>query len=568
MEHWNLLYNVVLLLGACMLSGGLFARFGQSPMLGYLLAGMFLGGPGSLHIIHSEDEIEVLAELGVALLLFSLGLEFSLGRLLSLGAKTLASGALQVILTAVFGTCLFLGMRLGLVEAVAVGALISLSSTACVLRVLMERSEMDSLHGRNTLAVLLTQDIAVVPLAMLMTFLAHGGTPGDIALDVGKTLLAATGLILVLHIGLNILAVRLLGTLTLDRNRELTLILAVVVGLGSTWLAIRADISPSLGAFVAGMFLGSSAFATQIRSDISSLRTVLLTLFFGSAGMFASPVWIVQNAPLVILVTAIVIVGKAGIIWAIFRMVGQPHHVAAATGICLAQIGEFGFVLANIGRESSIITPETHMLVISTIIASLFATPILVSNALPLGARLAKLGGAKHKAGLQNDDDHSHHPDIVIIGFGPAGRLAAEPFIGRGERVHVIDLNQRGLLDAAALGFIAHIGDASSSEVLEHCHVEKAHIVIVTIPDHKAAMRILQEIRRIAPHTHITVRSRYQRYTNDFLDAGASAVIGDEEEVGARLGQESEQWLNELDECLAANHDDHDHLSNTETRPH
>lgn len=552
MEHWNLLYNVVLLLGACMLSGGLFARFGQSPMLGYLLAGMLLGGPGSLHIIHSEDEIELLAELGVALLLFSLGLEFSLGRLLSLGSRTLASGALQVILTAVFGTILFLGLRLGLVEAVAVGSLISLSSTACVLRVLMERSEMDSLHGRNTLAVLLTQDIAVVPLAMLMTFLAHGGTPADIAMDVGKTLLAAAGLITVLHIALNILAVRLLGALTLDRNRELTLILAVVVGLGSTWLAIRADISPSLGAFVAGMFLGSSAFATQIRSDISSLRTVLLTLFFGSAGMYASPVWIIQNAPLVILVTAIIVVGKAAIIWGIFRVVGQPHHVAAATGICLAQIGEFGFVLANIGRESAIITPETHMLVISTIIASLFTTPLLVANALPIGARLAKLLGAKQQGILHSGDAHDHHPDIVIVGFGPAGRLAAEPFVGRGERVHVIDLNHRGLADAKALGFIGHIGDASSSEVLEHCHVDKAHIIIITIPDHKSAMRILQEIRRLAPHTHITVRSRYQRYTSDFADAGASIVIGDEEEVGIRLGKESEEWLIELDERLAS----------------
>ncbi|SFI80346.1 cation:proton antiporter [Planctomicrobium piriforme] len=548
METWNLLFNIVLLLGACMVAGGLFARFGQSPMLGYLLAGMFLGGPGSIRVIHSEHEIEAIAELGVALLLFSLGLEFSIARLLSLGNKTLMAGGLQVLLTSIFGTLFCLVFGLPVTEAVAVGSLISLSSTACVLRVLMERSEVDSPQGRNTLAVLLTQDIAVVPLAIMMTFLAHGGTPASIAFDIGKTLLAAGGLIFALHISLNIIAVRALGTLTLDRNRELTLVLAVVVGLGSAWMAIRADISPSLGAFVAGMFLGSSPFATQIRADISSLRTVLLTLFFGAAGMVASPLWIAQHIPLVVFVTTLIVAGKAAIVWGIFRLAGQPHQIAAATGICLAQIGEFAFVLASIGRESGVIQHETHMLVVSVTIASLCATPLLVSNAVRIGCKLSTLIGATALRPGESASFVEQHPDIVIIGFGPAGRLAAEPFVGRGERVHVIDLNQRGVAEAQRLGFIAYVGDASQAEVLEHAHVEGAKVIMITIPDHAAALRILEELRRVAPHTHITVRSRYQRFTHEYFDSGASVVIGDEEEVGARLGRESEAWLMILDE--------------------
>ncbi len=546
MEAWNLLFSVVLLLGACMVTGGVFARFGQSPMLGYLLAGMVCGH-GALNLIHNEHEIELISELGVALLLFSLGLEFSIGRLLSLGTRTLLSGALQVILTSVFGTLLALAFGLGLVESVAVGSLISLSSTACVLRVLMERSEVESPQGRNTLAVLLTQDIAVVPLAMLMTFMAHGGTPVDVLMDVGKTILAVAALILALHVSLNIVAVRALGTLTLDRNRELTLVLAVVVGLGSAWLAIRADISPSLGAFVAGMFLGSSPFATQIRADISSLRTVLLTLFFGSAGMVASPTWILHHLPLVLLVTVLIVVGKAVIVWGIFRLAGQPHHIAAATGICLAQIGEFAFVLAAIGRENNIITEQTQMMVVSASIASLFATPLLVSNSLRIGIWLSRLIGAGNPTGTTAAEANSHLPDVVIIGFGPAGRLAAEPFIGRGERVHVIDLNHRGIRDAINLGFHGEIGDASQPDVLAHSHIENAKVIIITIPDHVAAFRILSEIKRISPHTHVTIRSRYQRYTNEFADSGASIVIGDEEEVGAALGRESEAWLRSLD---------------------
>jgi CPA2 family monovalent cation:H+ antiporter-2 len=426
--------------------------------------------------------------------------------------------------------------------------LISLSSTACVLRILMEHSEVDTPQGRNTLAVLLTQDIAVVPLAMLMTFLAHGGTPADVAMDVGKTLLAAVALVVVLHVALNVLAVRALGALTLDRNRELTLVLAVVVGLGSAWLATRADISPSLGAFVAGMFLGSSPFATQIRADISSLRTVLLTLFFGSAGMAASPPWFLQNFLLVALVTAVVVCGKASVVWGIFRVAGQPHYIALATGLCLAQIGEFAFVLATIGRDGGVISADMHMLIVSVTIASLFVTPLLVGNSLRIASTIIRWIGLKSSRTASGHEGDRHDPDIVIIGFGPSGQLAAGPFVDRGERVHVIDLNHRGVARANEMGFFGFVGDASQAEVLEHCHVEQAKVILITIPDHVAAMKILQEIRRHAPHTHITVRSRYQRFTNDFLDAGASAVVGDEEEVGARLGRESDAWLLVLDE--------------------
>lgn len=358
MDLWIILRDIVVLLGASLLVGGVFSRFGQSPIVGYLLAGMWLGGPGSLHLVRSEHEIEAISELGVALLLFSLGLEFSIERLKKLGAKPLLGGVAQVVLTMLLACVGAMMFGLGAKEAVAFGAMVALSSTAVVLRILMERGEMEMPHGRNSLGVLLTQDMAVVPLALLMTILGGEGAAGDVAWNVGRLLLLAGGLIVGLMVVTRI-AVLALGTLTLHRNRELTVIFAVVTGLGAAWASHSVGISPALGAFVAGMLLGSSAFATQIRADISPLQVVLLTLFFGAAGMVADPIWILRHWYIVALVVGALTIGKLLVIWAVFLAFGQTNRVAAATGLCLAQVGEFAFVLGSIGRASGVISEDT-----------------------------------------------------------------------------------------------------------------------------------------------------------------------------------------------------------------
>ena len=209
MDLWTLFGDIIVLLAACLLLGGLFSRFGQSPLIGYLLAGMALGGPGSLHVVGSEHEIEAIAELGVALLLFSLGLEFSVKRLKTLGVRPLVGGIAQVVLTIAIGAAAASVVGLKSAESIAFGAMISLSSTAVVLRMLVERAELEMPHGRNSLAVLLTQDMAVVPLALLMTLLAGGGSASAIAWDVGR-LLATAGAFVVGLLLLNRLAVPVL----------------------------------------------------------------------------------------------------------------------------------------------------------------------------------------------------------------------------------------------------------------------------------------------------------------------------------------------------------------------
>lgn len=546
MDLWTLLGDIVVLLAASLLLGGLLSRLGQSPLVGYLIAGMFLGGPGSLHVVGSEGEIEAIAELGVALLLFSLGLEFSIERLKKLGVRPLIGGVAQVVLTVAIGAAAAFLFGLEATESIAFGAMISLSSTAVVLRMLMERAELEMPHGRNSLAVLLTQDMAVVPLAILMALLAGGGTASEVAWDVGKLLLMAAALVLGLFL-LNKIAVVVLGTLTLHRNRELTIIFAVVTGLGSAWAAHVAGLSPALGAFVAGMLLGSSVFATQVRADVSSLRVVLLTLFFGAAGMVADPIWILQNWHVVAAVTLLLTFGKLAVIWAIFQALGHSTRVASATGLCLAQIGEFAFVLGSIGVASGVVTSETYALVVSVTIVSFFLSAALVPAAPRFGNRIATLFGAK--SDLPEDKSTlDEGPDVVIIGFGPAGQIAARPFVDRDSQVTVIDLNRAGVRRAELLGFRGAVGDATQSDVLEHAHVAHAKAIVITIPHHHSAMMILEQVRQLAPHAHLVVRSRYQIHTNDYVAAGAHAVVGDEEQVGESLSDHLRQWLDENEE--------------------
>lgn len=534
----------MLLLSGALVLGGIVSRLGQSPLIGYLIAGMLMGGPGSFHFVKSEHEIEGIAELGVSLLLFSLGLEFSVKRLRSLGGRILSIGVLQVVLTSILGAGGALLFGFESTESVAIGAMISLSSTAVVLRTLMERAEMETGHGRVSLAVLLIQDMAVVPLAILVSLLGEGGTAGEVAMRVGTLLGMAAGLTVALYVILNVIAVYALGMLTQERNRELTILLAVVTGLGSAWAAHHINISPALGAFVAGMFLGSSPFATQIRADVSSLRVVLLTLFFGAAGMVADPLWILPNFHLVAFTTLLILLGKIVIITLIARMMRAPWRMSLASGLCLGQIGEFAFVLGSIAINKGVISNETNLLIVSSTIVSLMVSPFLIPNARSLSNMITRTLGLK--APSHSDDGHADHAcDIVLIGYGPAGQLAVESIPDKVERILVIDLSQKLLRKARERGMHTHLGDATQMDVLEHAHVASAKTILITIPSYHSAMIILDHVREMAPGAHVVVRSRYQRHTHELVDRGAEVVLGDEEEIGQAIGRHLAKWLDD-----------------------
>ncbi|MEY4188730.1 MAG: Glutathione-regulated potassium-efflux system protein KefC [Planctomycetota bacterium] len=534
MDTWDLLLQIVLLLLACFAAGGVMVMLRQSPLVGFLLAGLLVGGPGSFAIVKAESEIEGLAELGVALLLFSLGLEFSWQRVLGLGTRTLIAGVLQVLVTMAVFTLLGRSLGLGFAGSIACSAMITLSSTATAVGVLADRSLLDSPMGRNSIAVLLVQDMAVVPLAVLIPLLGNSSGSGAMLPRILGIILAGGGVVVALYLLLNLLAVRVMKMRSIGQNRELMVLLSVIVGLGATWSAHAAGLSPALGAFVAGMYLGNSPFALQIRADVASLKIVLLTLFFGTVGLLADPLWMFQNLTTVLALALMILTVKVLVVAVLFRTSGAPSGTSLATGLCLGSVGEFAFVLGGQAIEVGLLTESHFNAIVSASIVSLILTPTLITVAPGLAAWL---NGRVNEPldGNSRQQLAKQQCDCLIIGYGPAGRGAGTALTHCAEKVMVIDLGAEGVRSAHAAGFHAMQADASSGEVLQHLHLERLRLVVITVPGFHDSMAMLQQIRRMAPNATVIVRSRYSLHQPEFLAAGADVVAGDEAEVGQAL---------------------------------
>lgn len=532
MAAWESFAALILLLLAALLLGALFERFRQSAILGYLLAGVTLG-PHALGLFEGGEEVEALAELGVALLLFSIGLEFSIGRLVALGRPVAVGGALQVVLTlgAAAGAAAALGVGVRL--ATAIGAMIALSSTACVLPLLTQRAELDSVHGRLSLGTLLLQDIAIVPLVLLVAALGGGGSSGEVATALLRAALVAAGLVVLFLLLFRKVVAPFFGSRAMRHNRELPTLLALVVGGGSAVVAHEMGLSPALGAFLAGLLLAETPFATQVRADVLPLRTVLMTLFFTSAGMLVDPDWIASNPLRLISLVALIVAGKALVAALSFRLAGFDRNNALAAGLSIAQVGEFSFVLIATAR-GRLIGEDAAMLLLSAAVATLFLTPFLVRFAgsrrltMPIAVE-APEGGIPAR-------DH-----VVIVGFGPAGYAVAEALSEQPGSIVVIDLNPEVPARVRSLGATGVVGSAESHEVLEKAHAAQAAAIIVTVPDPAAARRIVTLARSVAPGATVVVRSRYHVYRASLESAGADVVVDEEVEVGAALAAAARQ---------------------------
>lgn len=545
MDDWSILLSILVLLGAALAMGVVFERLRQSAIVGYLIAGTLLG-PNAFNVVFHSDVVDVIAELGVALLLFSIGLEFSWRRLRRMGAVAAVGGTLQIVLTLLAGVGVALAFGVNGPAATAFGAVAALSSTACVLRVLADRAQVDSVHGRLAVAILIMQDIAVIPLVLIVSALGVGSDGeqpmdvGHILLHLGEELLVAAGMVVALILLINVLLPRLMSLRVMSRNRELPILLAVVVAVGSAFLAQYWGISPALGAFIAGVLLGESPFAMQVRADVGPLRTLFVTLFFSSIGMLGDPAWVVEHVWQVALLVSLAVVIKPVIVWIAARVARQPTRQAIAGGVCLGQLGEFSFVIASVALAAQVFSKDQFMLVISATIVTLLLTPYLVAAAPSVGrfieGRLARMGLVRETAGEPDELAVERADHVIVIGYGPAGRRVAEAAQRAKGGVTIVDLNPQSVRLARAAGHDAQVGDATRDELLHHLSLSRARAVVVTLPDHRAAIQVIQHIHSFAPTVPIVARARYSAFAADLKSAGATAVVDEEDRVGRRLG--------------------------------
>lgn len=546
MEIWSALADVVMILAVALLLGIAAERLKQNALLGYLLSGVLLG-PSGLGLVGQVEEVRQLAEVGVALLLFTIGLEFSLRRLRELGAVASVGGAAQIVGTGVVFALLALALGRPVSEAVVVGAALSVSSTAVVLRVLVDRSELDSLHGRNALGILLAQDLAIVPLVLVIAAVGEGAD----AVTALQTLAVRVGLGILLVVAVYIASERLvpplLGLASARNNRELPVILAVATCLGATWASHALGLSPVLGAFVAGVLLAESPFAEQIRADVGPLRAVFVTMFFASAGMLAD---IPGGLGLlrVLAVAAVILVVKALVVGAVIRAFRLPHQVAFATGLALAQIGEFSFVLLQIGAGAGAVAADTFQLLLSASVVTLLVTPYLMEVSSRLSELLVRRWDAEPyrppSAGDQQPD--RDHQRVIVVGYGPAGRSVVESLRKAKIPPLVIELNPKTVAENRAVIPI-EIGDASRGDILQHHHLAWARAVVVTIPDPQTARLVIRQVKLAAPQVPVIVRGRYHVHIPRLKEAGADSIVDEEYLTGERLGEEILEALRRIE---------------------
>jgi len=542
MDGWHELINILILLSAALMMGTLAEQLRQSAIIGYLLAGMLVG-PNVLGWVGTLNDAQVITEMGAALLLFSIGLEFSFKRLMRLGAVTATTGFLQIVLTWAAATGISHWLGLDMRAAIVIGAAVSLSSTASVFRLLSDKTLMDSMHGRASTGVLLLQDAAVVPMVLLITAMSGSASAGGVLKELGRAGLMSAAAFIVLYVIINYVVPRALNMRTWTKNRELPILLSLVLAVGSAIGAHEAGISPAFGAFLAGMLLAESPFATQIRADVGSVRAVLVTLFFAAVGMYADPGWIGNNIGLVISASSVVIVLKAGVLIAVMLALRFRAGVAVAAGLCLSQIGEFSFVLANIAIAAGTIDENIFKLVVSATIVTLLATPYLVGASPRVNILVHSIRNGEKRDGpsslrTSGKCAASRNP-IIVAGFGPAGKRLIERIANNyADDIIVLDINPKNAHASREYGVEFQIGDACNIEVLEHAGIRCAKVMVVTLPDPEAAKRIIELCKDIAPNVSVVSRVRYDIYEKDILKAGADAVVNEENNVGVSLSDE------------------------------
>jgi CPA2 family monovalent cation:H+ antiporter-2 len=542
MDLWTFLVELVMLLAGAFFLGAAAQRLRQSPIVGYLLAGTIIGP-----LLFNARIVNQAAELGVALLLFSIGLEFSFKRLRRMGRMAFGGGTLQVTVTLAV-VAVVLSMAANWPQAITIGAIVALSSTAVVMRMLVDRAEIDSVRGRTCLAILLLQDIAIVPLVLTISLFLPEAADVSIGWHILKISAAAIGLGVALYLLFYRLVPVLLSTRGMFANRELTVLLAIAAALSSAWAAHFLGISPALGAFVAGIMLGESAFATQIRADVDALRIVLVTVFFASVGMLAKPMWFLAHAHWVILAAGAIFAVKALIIFVITLFFGLDRRHALAIGITLGQIGEFSFVLAATARRGGLLGNELFDLIVSTTIVLMFAAPYMVSMAFPLSEKLLAAFGAR-TGDLPLESQPEPYAEgtqrVLVAGFGPAAREVVAHLLNAQLEPVIIDINPQSRQDALKIGLPLHLGDASNPEILQHAKLNQVCMAVVTLPDPTTAIRVIKTLKTMRPGMPVAVRCRYNRHIGDLENAGADIVIDEETTIGRTLALRLVHFLQE-----------------------
>lgn len=522
--HGNL-FILFLLLTAAVGALAVARRYKAPAMLAYLAVGMALG-PHGLRAMEESHEVEAIAEFGVVFLMFSIGLEFSLQKLRAMRALVFGFGFAQVALTAgATALITWFGYDQGWRAGLAVGLAVAMSSTAIVAKMLSERFELHSRSGRQTMGVLLFQDIAVVPCLILLPALAQSADalPRSLGIALAE---AVVLLSLLIWLGQTWMR-RLYDAVAKSRSEELFVLATLWIVIGLAYLTGLAGLSLALGAFVGGMLISETIYRHQVEADIRPFRDILLGLFFVTVGMLLDLGFVFENLHRLLLAVLLLVGGKGLVVFAIARLAKSTLDVAVRTSAQLAQAGEFGLVLIGLAHSLKLIGTDVFQVTLSAMLISMFVAPFLIERAARLSGEMAH-GDWAHKAKAIHDiavagfglDRH-----VILCGYGRTGRLIGEFLAGENIPFLAIDVDPHQIKHAAPVGGRVSFGSADRAEVLLAAGLPRARAVVIAYPDVHSAERVIRKVREHRQDIPIVVRAPDDTTVAKLKEAGATEVI-------------------------------------------
>jgi K+:H+ antiporter len=534
----------VLIVLACAVVAVVACRSLRLPaMIGYLVTGLALG-PHALRLISPErEDMRLLAEIGVVFLMFSIGLEFSLPRLMAMRRVVFGLGLAQVAATIALVTAAAAALGWGWQAGLALGGIVAMSSTAIVSKLLAERVELDSAHGREIIGVLLFQDLAVVPLLVVVPALGHPGEQLGTALAValGK---AVAALAIVILAGPRLMR-GWLGVVARRRSNELFVLNVLLVILMMAYLTSLAGLSMVLGAFLAGMLISETEYRFQVEEDIKPFRDVLLGLFFVTVGMMLDLGLVLRELLAVVALFAALMAGKFALIAALSRAFGAAPGTALRVGLAAAQAGEFGFVLLSLTSAAGFVPERFLQILLAAMIFSMLATPFLIQASDRIVMRLSRSEWllrslALHRVAVQSIEAERH---VIILGYGRNGQRLARLLAAEGVRYVALDLDPERVREAAAAGDTVVFADSARREALVAAGIARAAAVVITFADANAAVRVLAHVHELNAQVPVVVRARDEADIERLSAAGASEVVPEAFESGVMLASHTLVWL-------------------------
>jgi CPA2 family monovalent cation:H+ antiporter-2 len=508
--------------------------------VGFLITGI-IGSPHGFALIRSVEEVEILAEIGVILLLFTIGIEFSMENLLRVRRSVLVGGTAQVFITilAIFLVALKSGFSIG--QSLFAGFLISLSSTAIVLKILQDRAEIESPRGRTVLAILIFQDIIVVPMMILIPFLAGLSAEGAGTAVLG--LVQGTAVIVLVILSARWLVPKLLFLIARTRIKELFLLSIIFICFSVAFLTYHVGLSLALGAFLAGLIISETEFSHETLGSIIPFKDVFMSLFFVSIGMLLDIGFFFHHPLQVLSMTFLIIIAKGLLALLAVLLLGLPLRIAVLVGLSLCQVGEFSFILFMKGVDLGLLQGDYYQLFLNIAVISMGLTPLMISLSyglanlavkVPLPNRL--LTGLRPEMISESSPDGPRKNDhLIIVGFGLNGKNLAETTRATGIPYLIIEMNPETVLKEKKRGEPIFYGDATREEVLKSAGLAKGRILVIVIADPAATRRIVGTARKMNPKITIIARTRFVSEMEGLIRAGADEVIPEEFETSVEI---------------------------------